>query len=63
MPVRRACQAQGYPPAHLSRLFDLTPVDALIGIKVRCGLRCQIPVWLGLHTLAHLRITTVFPQQ
>ena len=36
-------RTQTYPAASLSRQFDLSPIDTLIGIKVRCGLRRQIP--------------------
>ena len=60
--MRRACQARCYPAAYLSRLFELSPVDALIDLKVGCRLRRQIPVWLDFDTLAHLRITLI-PQR
>ena len=43
---RTACLAQGYPPARLNRRFALSPVDALVDIKIGCGLRRQIPVRL-----------------
>jgi hypothetical protein len=61
LPVRRACQTQGYPPAHLSRLFDLSPIDALINLVFRCRLCRQIPLRIDLHPVIHLRIT-VTPQ-
>jgi hypothetical protein len=34
-------RTQTYPAASLSSRFDLSPIDSLIGIKVRCGLRHQ----------------------
>ena len=52
----------GNPAAHPNRRFAQSPVDALIGLIVGCGLRRQIPVWLDVDTLAHLRITLI-PQR
>ena len=60
--MRRACLTQGYPPARLNRRFALSPVDALVDIKIGCGLRRQVPVRLDLHTITRLRIT-VLPQR
>jgi hypothetical protein len=59
--MRRLRQTQVYPAARLNHRFDLSPIDALIGIKGGFGLRRQIPVRLDFDTLAHLRIT-VIPQ-
>ena len=36
-----------------------TLIDALVDLIVRCRLLRQIPVWLNLDTLAHLRITVL----
>ena len=55
--MRAACQPQAYPAASLNRRFALSPVDALIGIKVGCGLRRKIPVRPDFDTLVCLRIT------
>ena len=57
-----ACQAQGQPAARMNRRFTLSPIDALIDLVVRCGLRCQIPVRFDFDTLTHLRITAL-PQR
>jgi len=56
-PLSRACQAQGYLAAILNRCFALSPIDALIGIKIGCGLRRQIPVRRDFDTITHLRTT------
>ena len=37
-----------YPAARLNRRFAHSPIDALIDIKVGCGLRRQIPIRLDL---------------
>ena len=55
----RAGLAQGYPPARLGRRFALSQVDALVDIKIGCGLRRQVPVRLELHTITRLRITVL----
>ena len=60
--MHRVCQAQGQPAARLNRRFALSPIDALIDLVVRCGLRCQIPVRFDFDTLTHLRITAL-PQR
>ena len=61
--MRRVCRAHRYPPASLSHRFARSPVDALVDLKVRCRLRCQIPVcWLDLRPVTHLRIA-VIPQR
>jgi hypothetical protein len=60
--VAGMCSAQVHPAAGVNRRFGLSPVDALIDLKVRCRLRCQIPVWLGRNTLTDVRIT-VIPQR
>ena len=57
--MRRACLAQGYPPARLNRRFALSPVDALVDIKIGCGLRRQVPARLDSRPVIHLRITVV----
>lgn len=45
-----------------NRSLDLSPTDALIDLKVGCRLRRQIPVWLDLRRVIHLRISTFIPQ-
>jgi hypothetical protein len=60
--VRGVLRTQAYPAASLNRRFDLLPVDALVYLVVGCRLRCQSPIRLNWHLLAHLRITVV-PQR
>jgi hypothetical protein len=62
------CLARRRTPQRLrDQCFDTSPIDALIGIKLRCGLRCLIPVgcpvWFDLRPVIRLRITTVVPQR
>ena len=40
---------QTYSAAYLNRRFVQSPIDTLIDIKVRCGLRCHIPIRLDFH--------------
>jgi hypothetical protein len=60
--VHRVRQAQVHPTAGLNRGFDLSPIDALIYLVVRCRMRRQIPIGLALHPVTGLRIT-VIPQR
>ena len=54
---------QAFPAAGLNRRFAHSPVNALIDLEVRCRLRRQIPVWLDLDALTHLRITVLPPRR
>ena len=44
--MRRSAAHAALLAASQNRRFDLSPIDALIDIKVRCRLRRQIPVRL-----------------
>jgi hypothetical protein len=56
-------RAQRHPAAIQNRRFDRSPIDALIDLKVGCGLCGQIPVRFDLQLVIHLRITAVIPQR
>lgn len=43
--------------------FYPSPIDALVHVVIRCRFGRQIPVWLGLHPIIHLRITTATQQR
>ena len=49
--IRSAARA-ALPAASQNRRFDLSPIDALIDIKVQCRLRRKIPVRLCKGSLA-----------
>jgi hypothetical protein len=57
--VRREYRAQRHPLENLNRRFAQSPIDALIDIKVGCGLRQQIPIRLAFDTHVDLRITVI----
>ena len=56
------CQAQRHRAAIQNRRFDLSPIDALIDLKVGRRLRCHIPIGLNVHPVIRLRIA-VIPQR
>jgi hypothetical protein len=47
------------PAASQNRRLKHLPSGTLIDLKVWCGLRLHIPVWLDLRRVSHLRITTI----
>lgn len=51
------------PRSCRNRRFTESPIDALVHLVVWNGLCRHVPIWLSLHPVIHLRITTVTPQR